>query len=59
MSIVTPLLSTQWWDNVSAEDMLAQLERDYRFAQGNLSAREQYRVRMDMATVRQYVTHNG
>lgn len=59
MSIVTPLLSTEWWDNVSAEDMLARLERDYRFALGNLSLREQHQVWTDMATVRQYVTHNG
>jgi hypothetical protein len=59
MSIVTRLLSTEWWDNVSAEDMLARLERNYRFALGNLSLREQHQVLTDMATVRQYVTHNG
>jgi hypothetical protein len=51
-AIVLPLLSTEWWSNVSKEEMVARLERAERFANSHLSLREQEFIRRDLQTVR-------
>ena len=51
-SIVLPLLSTEWWSNVTKEEMIARLERAERFANSHLSLREQEFIRRDLQTVR-------
>ena len=43
-----------WYDDTPQAEMIQELERAFHFAKMNLSMREQYQIREDLETVRNW-----